>query len=191
MNRDWVEKDFYKVLGVSKTSSADEIKKAYRKLAQKYHPDANPGDKAAEERFKDISEANATLSNKEQREEYDQVRQMVDSGGFRGYGTPGGAGGAVVLVAAVSVSAWKISATCSGVRVAGSAICSDLVVGARAARNAAPTWPPNCTSPSKTLLPGRPLQSVSRVRPHAAPVEEAGPNQARPLRRVLSAAVRG
>ena len=94
MNRDWVEKDFYKVLGVSRTSSADEIKKAYRKLAQKYHPDANPGDKAAEERFKDISEANATLSNKEQREEYDQVRQMVDSGGFRGYGTPGGAGGA-------------------------------------------------------------------------------------------------
>ena len=94
MNRDWVEKDFYKVLGVSKTASADEIKKAYRKLAQKYHPDANPGDKTAEERFKDISAANATLSDKEQREEYDQVRQMVDSGGFRGFGSPGGAGGA-------------------------------------------------------------------------------------------------
>lgn len=92
MNRDWVEKDFYKVLGVSKTASADEIKKAYRKLAQKYHPDANQGDKAAEEKFKDISEANATLSNKEQREEYDQVRQMVDSGGFRGFGAPGGGG---------------------------------------------------------------------------------------------------
>ena len=93
MNRDWVEKDFYKVLGVSKTASSDEIKKAYRKLARKYHPDANPGDKEAEEKFKDISEANATLSNKEQREEYDQVRQMVDSGGFRGFGAPGGAGG--------------------------------------------------------------------------------------------------
>ena len=93
MNRDWVEKDFYKVLGVPKTAAADEIKKAYRKLAQKYHPDANPGDKAAEEKFKDISEANATLSDKEQREEYDQVRQMVDSGGFRGFGGSGGGGG--------------------------------------------------------------------------------------------------
>lgn len=93
MNRDWVEKDFYKVLGVPKTSSADEIKKAYRKLAQKYHPDANPGDPTAEERFKDVSEANATLSDPEQRQEYDQVRQMVDSGGFRGFGTAGGTGG--------------------------------------------------------------------------------------------------
>jgi molecular chaperone DnaJ len=93
MNRDWVEKDFYKVLGVPRTAEADEIKKAYRKLARKYHPDANPGDKAAEEKFKDISEANATLSDKEQREEYDQVRQMVDSGGFRGFGAPGGGGG--------------------------------------------------------------------------------------------------
>ena len=93
MNRDWVEKDFYKVLGVTKTSTADEIKKAYRKLAQQYHPDANPGDSDAEERFKDISEAYATLADQEQRTEYDQVRQMVDSGSFRGFGTPGGAGG--------------------------------------------------------------------------------------------------
>jgi molecular chaperone DnaJ len=97
MNRDWVEKDFYQVLGVSKGSSADEIKKAYRKLAQQNHPDANPGDAAAEERFKDISEAYATLSDPDQRKEYDQLRQMVDSGGFRGFGAPGpggfGAGG--------------------------------------------------------------------------------------------------
>ena len=93
MNRDWVEKDFYKVLGVAKSSPADEIKKAYRKLAQQYHPDANPGDETAEERFKDISEAYATLSDQEQRQEYDQLRQMVDSGGFRGFGAPGGAGG--------------------------------------------------------------------------------------------------
>ena len=93
MNRDWVEKDFYKVLGVSKGTSADEIKKAYRKLAQQYHPDANSGDKVAEERFKDISEAYSTLSDPEQRQEYDQLRQMVDSGGFRGFGEPGGAGG--------------------------------------------------------------------------------------------------
>lgn len=93
MNRDWLDKDFYATLGVDQSSSADEIKKAYRKLAQKHHPDANPGDAAAEEKFKEISEAYATLSNPEQRKEYDQVRRMAASGGFRGFGgMPGGAG---------------------------------------------------------------------------------------------------
>ncbi len=90
MNRDWVEKDFYAVLGVSQDASADEIKKAYRKLAQKYHPDANPDDASAEEKFKEISEAYATLSDPEQRKEYDQVRRVAASG-FAG--SPGGFGG--------------------------------------------------------------------------------------------------
>jgi molecular chaperone DnaJ len=90
MNRDWVDKDFYKVLGVDKHADAKEIKSAYRKLAQQYHPDANPNNKEAEEKFKDVSEAYATLSNEEQRKEYDEVRRMVDSGGFRGF--PGGGG---------------------------------------------------------------------------------------------------
>ena len=72
MNRDWIEKDFYKTLDVTSESSSEEIKKSYRKLAQKYHPDANPGDAAAEERFKELSEAYATLSDSEQRKEYDQ-----------------------------------------------------------------------------------------------------------------------
>ncbi|HXV72446.1 MAG TPA: molecular chaperone DnaJ [Acidimicrobiia bacterium] len=91
MNRDWLEKDFYKVLGVSDTASAEDIKKAYRKLAQTHHPDANPGDEAAEERFKEISEAYATLSNPEQRKEYDQVRRLGASG-FQGFGGPGAGG---------------------------------------------------------------------------------------------------
>jgi molecular chaperone DnaJ len=91
MNRDWVDKDFYKVLGVASDASADEIKRAYRKLAQQYHPDANQGDAAAEEKFKEISEAYATLSHAEQRKEYDQVRRLVESGGFAGF--PGGGGG--------------------------------------------------------------------------------------------------
>jgi len=91
MNRDWVEKDFYKVLGVPDTATAEEIKKAYRKLAQTHHPDANPGDEAAEERFKEVSEAYATLSDPEHRKEYDQVRRLSTSGGFQGFGGhPGG-----------------------------------------------------------------------------------------------------
>ncbi len=99
MNRDWVDKDFYKVLGVPKGADQQQIKTAYRKLAQQFHPDANPGNQQAEEKFKDISEAYATLSDPEERKEYDQVRQMVESGGFRGFGEPGfGAGGQRIRV---------------------------------------------------------------------------------------------
>jgi molecular chaperone DnaJ len=89
--RDWFEKDYYKVLGVPKTASKEEIKKAYRKLAQQHHPDANKGDASAESRFKEISEAHAILSNDEKRKEYDQVREYAEIGGRRGYGfSPGG-----------------------------------------------------------------------------------------------------
>jgi molecular chaperone DnaJ len=94
MNRDWVEKDFYKVLGVPDTATAEEIKKSYRKLAQTHHPDANPDDAGAEDRFKEISEAYATLSDPEQRKEYDQVRRLAATGGFQGFGSQtGGFGG--------------------------------------------------------------------------------------------------
>jgi molecular chaperone DnaJ len=93
MNRDWLDRDFYEVLGVAETATSEEIKKAYRKLAQTHHPDANPGDSDAEERFKEISEAYATLSDTEQRKEYDQVRRLAASGGFGGFGGPGGGAG--------------------------------------------------------------------------------------------------
>lgn len=94
--RDWMEKDFYKVLGVDQKASKDEVKRAYRKLAQKYHPDANKGDAKAEQRFKEISEAHSVLSNDEKRREYDQMRAFVEAGGQRFYGfRPGGGQGNV------------------------------------------------------------------------------------------------
>ncbi|MGH2727919.1 MAG: molecular chaperone DnaJ [Actinomycetota bacterium] len=93
-NRAWFDKDFYKVLGVSETASADEIKKAFRKLAQKYHPDRNPGDKGAEDRMKEISEASDVLSDPKKRAEYDNVRRVArggfGAGGFGGGGPFGG-----------------------------------------------------------------------------------------------------
>jgi molecular chaperone DnaJ len=75
-SQDWFDKDFYKVLGVSKDVSPADLKKTYRKLARKYHPDSNPGDAKAEAKFKEISEANAVLSDPESRKEYDQMRAM-------------------------------------------------------------------------------------------------------------------
>lgn len=86
--REWLEKDFYKELGVSSDASQDEIKRAYRKLARDLHPDANPDDPAAEERFKAVSEAHAVLSDADKRKEYDETRALFASGGggFRGGG---------------------------------------------------------------------------------------------------------
>jgi molecular chaperone DnaJ len=89
--KDFVEKDYYKVLGVPKDATEAEIKKAYRKLAREYHPDANKGDGKAEERFKEISEANDILGDPKRRKEYDEARALFGNGGFRqGPGGPGG-----------------------------------------------------------------------------------------------------
>jgi molecular chaperone DnaJ len=93
--RDYVEKDYYAALGVSKDAAAPDIKKAYRKLARKFHPDANQGDPTAEEKFKEISEAYDVLSDAAKRKEYDEARALFGGGGFRmpPGGMPGGAGG--------------------------------------------------------------------------------------------------
>jgi molecular chaperone DnaJ len=81
--RDYVEKDYYAALGVSKDASQADIKKAYRKLARQHHPDANKGDTASEEKFKEISEAYDVLSDETKRKDYDEARTLFGAGGFR------------------------------------------------------------------------------------------------------------
>ncbi len=94
--KDYVEKDYYAVIGVPKDATQADIKKAYRKLARQFHPDANKSNPEAEARFKEISEAYAVLSDEKRRKEYDEARALFGSGGFRfpgGTGTTGGPGG--------------------------------------------------------------------------------------------------
>ena len=98
---DWANKDFYKELGVAKTATVDEIKKAYRKLARANHPDSNPGDTAKHDKFKAVAEAYDVIGDPEKRKKYDQAREMFAGGGYPGgfggsaggYGFGGGAGG--------------------------------------------------------------------------------------------------
>lgn len=96
--RDWLEKDYYKVLGVPETASKDEIKRAYRKLAQKHHPDTNKNDTEAEHRFKEVSEAYSILSNDDKRKEYDEIRKYAGAGGSPFGFRPGQGGGRGVNV---------------------------------------------------------------------------------------------
>jgi molecular chaperone DnaJ len=89
--REWFDKDYYSVLGVPQGATEKEITRAYRKLAKQYHPDANPGNREAEEKFKEVSAANDVLSDATKRKEYDEVRSMVASGAYSA--SPGGPGG--------------------------------------------------------------------------------------------------
>src|SRR6202142_2604217 len=90
------KKDYYEILGVKKSASADDIRKAFRKLARKYHPDVNPGDKSAEDKFKTLSEANDVLSDPKKRKVYDQVgfySDNIDPATAEAYARAGSSGG--------------------------------------------------------------------------------------------------
>ncbi|MGY4710921.1 molecular chaperone DnaJ [Mycolicibacterium sp. CBM1] len=94
VQREWVEKDFYKVLGVSSDATEDEIKRVARKLLAENHPDRNPDDKAADERYKEVGEARDVLTDPAKRKEYDETRRMFAGGGFgRRFNGGGGGGG--------------------------------------------------------------------------------------------------
>ena len=88
MSRDWLDKNFYAILGVPQNASTDDIKKAYKKLARENNPDLNPGDPEAEKKFKEVSEANAVIGDERKRQEYDQMRSMGASG-FGGFSSQG------------------------------------------------------------------------------------------------------
>src|SRR5947209_10640011 len=91
------KKDYYEILGVKKSASTEDIRKAFRKLARKYHPDVNPGDKSAEEKFKALSEANDVLSDPKKRKIYDQVgfySDNIDPATAEAYARAGGGAGA-------------------------------------------------------------------------------------------------
>ena len=149
--REWVEKDFYKELGVSPDAGQDEIKRVARKLLAENHPDRNPGDKAAEDRYKAVSEAKAVLTDPAKRKEYDETRRLFAGGGFgrrfNGGDFPGGFGGAAMALMGPSSTSTICSTPPAAAVAPTSATCS-VACSAAALRHvpaghvAATTWRP-------------------------------------------------
>ena len=149
--REWFEKDFYKVLGVAENASDKDITKAYRKLARELHPDKNPGDTAAEERFKEVSAAYDVVGDEEKRKRYDEVRRLGPM-----------AGASAVAAPLASTSGSTISATCSVASSAGAVVATHL--GSEAPNSdpsEAPTLRPISPSTSRTPSTASRRRSIS------------------------------
>ena len=144
--REWYEKDYYKTLGVADKAEAKEITKAYRKLARELHPDANPGNAKAEEKFKELSAAYDVLGDDTKRKEYDEVRRLGPMG--NPYGNGGGGPG---LAATTSTSAPTGWATCSVVFSTVNAVPVLAAAVEASAPSVGKTWPRRSPSPSPTL----------------------------------------
>ena len=153
-SQDWFEKDFYAILGVPQDADQAAIKKAYRKLARKHHPDQNAGDATSEKRFKDIGEANAVLSDPKQREEYDAIRQMAHGGARFRAGGP-------------RRQRW-VRGRLLGVRWWRRRPAGAVLTGWRRRRRASPT----STTCSRRCSAVRPLPVAAAV--HAAPTRSPG-----------------
>ncbi len=168
-SQDWFEKDFYAILGVPKDADQAAIKKAYRKLARKHHPDQNSGDAGAEKRFKEIGEAYAVLSDPEQRQEYDAIRSMAGGGARFRAGGPGGNGGFEDVFSAFGGgdgSRVRFSTGGPGAG-AGQPDLDDLLGRCSAGRPAAPAV--------RVAVPTRSPGSVRRVAPARAPTCRPAP----------------
>lgn len=168
--KDYLEKDYYKVLGVSKTATADEIRSAYRKLARKYHPDANKGDAQAEKKFKEISEAYSVLSDEKRRKEYDEARSL-----FGGAYRPGGGGIGDFNLGDL------FGHTTTGVNGSPtSSVDCSAAAAAPPSRGGAPTSKPRPRSASPKRSPAPRRASRSRPPSRAPPAGAAGPSLERP-----------
>ena len=150
-SQEWLEKDFYAMLGVPQDASKKDIERAYRKLARELHPDHNP-EPAAEERFKGVSEAYSVLHDDKARAEYDQIQLMKTGrggfGGMHGGGMPGGGSVNFEDLFANPGSSGGGSPTCS-------ATCSPAAAAARTAAAAVPSAATTCAPTSRSTSPTR------------------------------------